>query len=71
MTTIQAIRPGPSSTRSEQIGKVFEVVGHNKRRCLVCEQIFSSLAAAAHSELVCFIGTGLSYSNAKNYYADR
>lgn len=38
--------------QDEAVGKVFVVVG-GKRRCLICERIFTPTEAAAHAVAVC------------------
>ena len=38
---------------TDQIGKVFAVVGQDVRRCLVCEQFFTRRASAEHAKVVC------------------
>lgn len=40
-------------TSADQIGKVFNVVGQDVRRCLVCEELFTRLGAAEHASMVC------------------
>jgi hypothetical protein len=40
-------------TRTDQIGKVFQVIGPDARKCLICEEIFSRRAAAEHARVVC------------------
>ena len=42
-----------AGTRSDQIGKVFVVVGQDARRCLICEQFFTKRASAEHAKVVC------------------
>jgi hypothetical protein len=37
----------------ESVGKVFEVVG-GKRRCLVCEGMFTPTQAANHATTICY-----------------
>lgn len=42
------------SSRTDQVGKLFRVVeGGLLRRCLVCEELFTSQEAASHSQLPC------------------
>lgn len=41
------------STRSDQTGKLFLVVGQDVRRCLVCEQLFTRQASAEHAKVAC------------------
>jgi hypothetical protein len=44
---------GADSIRTDQIGKVFVVVGQNVRRCLVCEQLFTRRTASEHAKVAC------------------
>jgi hypothetical protein len=37
----------------DQAGKVFQVVGQNVRRCLVCEELFTLRGACEHARVVC------------------
>jgi hypothetical protein len=53
MTADKKTRRGADSTRADQIGKVFLVVGQNVRKCLVCEQLFTRRASAEHAKVVC------------------
>jgi hypothetical protein len=39
---------------TDQIGKVFAVVGQDVRRCLVCEQFFTRRASVEHANVVCY-----------------
>jgi hypothetical protein len=41
------------SIHTDQVGKVFVVVGQRVRKCLVCEQFFTRRAASKHAEVVC------------------
>ena len=54
MTTDEQTRLDTDSTHTDQIGKVFLVVGLDVRRCLVCEQFFTRRASAEHAKVVCF-----------------
>jgi hypothetical protein len=40
--------------RTDQIGKVFVVVGQWVRKCLVCEELFTRRASAEHSKVICY-----------------
>jgi hypothetical protein len=40
-------------TSAGRIGKVFMVVSHDVRRCLVCGEMFTKQAAAEHTNLAC------------------
>jgi hypothetical protein len=42
-------RRGTGSIRTDQIGKVFIVVGQNVRQCLICEGKFTRRSAAEHT----------------------
>jgi hypothetical protein len=37
----------------ESVGKVFEVVGE-RRKCLICERMFTPTQAANHSTTLCY-----------------
>jgi hypothetical protein len=37
---------GAACTRTDQVGKVFVVVGQRVRKCLVCEELFTRRASA-------------------------
>ena len=54
MTADGKTRRETGSTRTDQIGKVFIVVGQNVRRCLICEQVFTRRASAEHAKLACY-----------------
>jgi hypothetical protein len=53
MTADKTTRRGADSTHTDQIGKVFLVVGQDVRRCLICEQLFTRRAASEHSKAAC------------------
>ena len=53
MTTDEQTRLGADSTRTDQIGKVFIVVGQDVRKCLICEQRFTRQASAEHAKVSC------------------
>jgi hypothetical protein len=55
MTADKTTRRETGSTRSDQIGKVFAVVGQDVRRCLICEQFFTRRASAEHAKLDCHL----------------
>ncbi len=46
--------------RSDQIGKVFIVVGQDERKCLICETVLSGEAAAEHAGTICSPSKGKS-----------
>jgi hypothetical protein len=54
MAAEQQTRREMGSTRTDQIGKLFIVVGQDVRRCLVCEQFFARRASAEHAKVVCY-----------------
>jgi hypothetical protein len=54
MTADETTRRGAGFTRSDQIGKVFLVVGQDVRKCLVCEQQFTRQAFAEHAKRACY-----------------
>jgi hypothetical protein len=41
------------SIRTDQIGKVFVAAGQNVRKCLICEQLFTRIAASEHANVAC------------------
>jgi hypothetical protein len=43
-----------SSVRLDQTGKAFMVLCQGMRQCLVCDEIFTRQAAAAHAVTVCY-----------------
>jgi hypothetical protein len=43
-----------SSGQIDQTGKAFMVLGQGMRQCLVCDEIFTRQAAAAHAVIVCY-----------------
>jgi hypothetical protein len=51
-TAEKTTRRGADSTRTDQIGKVFLVVGQDVRKCLVCERLFTRRSASEHSAFV-------------------
>jgi len=52
LTAEKTTRRGADSTRTDQIGKVFLVVGQDVRKCLVCERLFTRRSASEHSAFV-------------------
>ena len=61
MTADEQTRGG-ASTRTDQIGKVFIVVGRD-RRCLICDGLFTPLGAAEHAGTMCHPSAGESGFN--------
>jgi hypothetical protein len=53
MAADNTTRLGADSTRTDEIGKVFLVVGRDVRKCLVCEQFFMRQSSAEHAKVVC------------------
>jgi hypothetical protein len=53
MTADNKTQQGAGSSRTDQIGKVFTVVGQDVRRCLICEQLFTRRAASEHANAAC------------------
>ena len=54
MTPDHTTRRETDSTRSDQIGKVFVVIGQDVRKCLVCDQLFTRRASAEHANVICY-----------------
>ena len=48
---------GAGWARTDQVGKVFIVVGKRVRKCLVCEGFFTRRAASEHATVPCMPGT--------------
>ena len=44
---------GAGSACTDQVGKVFVVVGQRVRKCLVCEQFFTRRSASEHATVPC------------------
>lgn len=57
MTADEQTRRETGSTRSDQIGKVFLVVGRDVRKCLICEGTFTRHGAAEHAKVACMSDT--------------
>ena len=49
--------------RSDQIGKVFIVVGEDVRMCLICEGVFTRRASAEHATVACSSGNAFLEEN--------
>ncbi len=45
---------GAACARTDQVGKVFVVVGQRVRKCLVCEELFTRRASAEHATVACY-----------------
>jgi len=48
---------GAACASTDQVGKVFVVVGQRVRKCLVCEELFTRRAASEHAAVPCVPGT--------------
>ena len=48
---------GAACARTDQVGKVFVVVGQRVRKCLVCEELFTRRSASEHATVPCMPGT--------------
>jgi hypothetical protein len=59
MTADEKTQRDAGSARTDQIGKVFVVVGQGVRQCLVCEQLFTRRTASEHARVVCMPGIGM------------
>ena len=53
MTSDETSRRETGSTPSDQIGKVFIVVGQDVRQCLICNGMFTRRASAEHAKVGC------------------
>jgi hypothetical protein len=45
---------GAAANRPDHVGKLFLVLGHGMRRCVVCGDLFTAMQAAEHAKLRCF-----------------
>jgi hypothetical protein len=50
---------GAACASTDQVGKVFVVVGQRVRKCLVCEELFTRRAASEHAGVMCMPGTNM------------
>jgi hypothetical protein len=57
MTADDKNERGEACARTDQVGKVFLVVGQRVRQCLVCEELFTRRAASEHAAAPCVPGT--------------
>ena len=57
MTANDQTERGAGCTRTDQVGKVFIVVGQRMRKCLVCDQFFTRRTASEHATVPCMPGT--------------
>ena len=42
------------SRNDEVIGKIFVALSQDKRRCLICDGVFTKQGAAEHAHVVCY-----------------
>ena len=54
MTANDKPNQSEGSARTDQVGKVFVVVAHRVRRCLVCEEFFTRRGSAEHAKVACY-----------------
>jgi hypothetical protein len=54
MTADEKTARDTGSTRTDQVSKVFLVVGQRVRQCLVCEELFTRRASAEHAKVICY-----------------
>jgi hypothetical protein len=47
-------KPLTRVANNEKVAKVFVVVGEDKRKCLVCDQLFTRQESYEHSLVTCF-----------------
>jgi hypothetical protein len=57
MTADEKTRRDKGSVVTDQVGKVFVVVGQRVRKCLVCEELFTRRSASEHATVPCMPGT--------------
>ena len=57
MTANDKTERGAGCARTDQVGKVFIVVGQRVRKCLVCEELFTRRSASEHATVPCMPGT--------------
>jgi hypothetical protein len=57
MTADEKTQRDTGYPRTDQVGKVFMVVGQRVRKCLVCEELFTRRAASEHAGVMCMPGT--------------
>ena len=56
MTADDKSERGAACARTDQVGKVFVVVGQRVRKCLVCEELFTRRSASEHATVPCMPG---------------
>ena len=57
MTADEETQRDGNSTQTDQVGKVFIVVGQRVRKCAICEQFFTRRTASEHAAVPCMPGT--------------
>jgi hypothetical protein len=53
MTADEKTQRDTGCPRTDQVGKVFMVVGRRVRKCLVCEELFTRRTASEHATVPC------------------
>jgi hypothetical protein len=59
MTADENTQRDAGCARTDQVGKVFVVVGQRVRKCLVCEQFFTRRTASEHATVPCMPEIGV------------
>jgi len=59
MTADDKNERGAGCARTDQVGKVFVVVGQRVRKCLVCEELFTRRTASEHATVPCMPRTNM------------
>ena len=59
------------SRNDEVIGKIFVALSQDMRRCLICDGVFTTQAAAAHAGTICCPSEGNSETKTRSEYANR
>jgi len=57
MTADEKPQRGAGSACTDQVGKVFVVVGQRVRKCDICEEFFTQRTASEHAAVPCMPGT--------------
>ena len=57
MTADKKTQRDADSTHTDEIGKVFIVVGQRVRKCAICEEFFTRRTASEHAKVLCMPGT--------------
>jgi hypothetical protein len=45
---------GEDVALSDRTGKVFVVLSRDKRKCMICEQVFARNESAEHANVICY-----------------